>query len=348
MRQEASEQMIRLVSLRREVATLEAELGLDPAAAPPSPLPDENAYALVSELTTDLISIHGPTGEYLFVSRNAEQFFGWTKEDLVGRSAYDFFHPDDVTVIAADHAAQRSGDARNVRYRLRAKDGAYRWVETRSRSRLTPLGVAQVVAVTRDIHSEEIARQRAEQVERVRLADLERLAQTDPLTSMPNRRHATDTLEREVQRSHRHALALSVVLLDLDHFKSINDRFGHQLGDRVLCAVAGTLRSSLRREDLAARWGGEEFIVVLPSTGLEAALECAERLRSALDAIHVHPLVRITASAGVAALRPAEGGDELIRRADVALYAAKAGGRNSVVPAGEARVATLQQASERG
>ncbi len=161
----------------------------------------------------------------------------------------------------------------------------------------------------------------------------------DPLTGLFNRRYLEDRLDREVRRARRRGLPLSLVMLDLDHFKRINDTQGHEAGDRVLQAVAEALETTLRAEDVAARYGGEEFTVLLPATALEEACWVAEKLRGAVGRLRVRyaglVLPGVTVSAGVAAL-PEEGeGDagELLRLADAALYDAKEEGRDRLVAA---------------
>ena len=134
-----------LARLRARVSELEASLGARrPLPAAPDGL-DQAAYPFIVEYGSDLISIHSDNGDYLFASSNAERLTGWTAEELVGRNAYDLFHPDDLDAVSADHAAHRQGRDRRVRYRLRRKDGSYRWFETRSRARITRDGVEQSV-----------------------------------------------------------------------------------------------------------------------------------------------------------------------------------------------------------
>jgi diguanylate cyclase (GGDEF)-like protein len=169
-----------------------------------------------------------------------------------------------------------------------------------------------------------------------RNVELEQLARTDVLTGLANRRHAVSTLEAHVSAAARHHRQLSVVLLDIDRFKAVNDRLGHAAGDDVLCHVAAVLRRGLRTEDLAARWGGEEFLLVLPDVPGDSAAIAAERLREALGA---EPLavdgdsVIVTASFGWAEWVPGETPESVIARADRALYAAKHAGRDRVVAA---------------
>lgn len=163
--------------------------------------------------------------------------------------------------------------------------------------------------------------------QRVQLEQAQRLAATDGLTKIANRRTFQQTLEREVGRASRGAGQVSLVLLDIDHFKRLNDTYGHQSGDEVLRNVAAAVACECRDFDTAARYGGEEFAVILPGCAAEEAMVIAERLRCAVSAAPA--VVTVTASAGVAtypehALDP----DSLVRAADQALYASKRAGRD--------------------
>jgi diguanylate cyclase (GGDEF)-like protein len=159
-----------------------------------------------------------------------------------------------------------------------------------------------------------------------------RQAVTDELTDLANRRRFMEALRQEVARSARLETPLALVLFDLDHFKQINDRSGHQKGDDVLRAAADVIRERVRETDLAARIGGEEFAVILPGTGLAGAVALAEHLRRDLSRGVVVPGVdqTLTASFGVAEHRPGELAETLIGIADRALYRAKAEGRDRV------------------
>jgi len=165
---------------------------------------------------------------------------------------------------------------------------------------------------------------------------LEELANTDPLTGLCNRRCLMGVMEREIKRSERTDLPISLVMVDIDFFKRVNDTYGHQMGDEVLVAVSALLQKHLREYDQAARFGGEEFAVVLPATQLHHATQAAERMRAAAGTLtfegELHDL-RLTFSCGVATYpHPrVHSLDELIRTADDALYQAKREGRNRVV-----------------
>lgn len=162
--------------------------------------------------------------------------------------------------------------------------------------------------------------------------ELRRLSTTDPLTGLHNRRHLDDTLAGEFERAKRYVQPLAVLMADVDHFKRVNDEHGHDAGDRVLREVAATLKGALRHSDVACRYGGEEFVAILPNTSASGAMQVAERLRRDVESREISGL-RVTISVGVAvhpdggAATPAA----LVECADAALYRAKHQGRNRVV-----------------
>ncbi|HIJ95774.1 MAG TPA: diguanylate cyclase [Desulfuromonadales bacterium] len=161
---------------------------------------------------------------------------------------------------------------------------------------------------------------------------ISRLAATDELTGLSNRRSFNDGLSAAVSATRRHHYPLSMIMIDLDHFKKINDTCGHSEGDEVLKLFANLLREMIRAEDTAARWGGEEFVVILPHTGCEAAAALAERIRVGFEMkVGDDVPYKLSASFGVVQLQEGENRDNLIRRADDALYRAKNFGRNQVV-----------------
>ena len=166
---------------------------------------------------------------------------------------------------------------------------------------------------------------------------LAQLATIDALTGAYNRRHLMEVGNYEVRRANRYGRPLSMLLIDADHFKDINDQWGHGAGDLVLKALSRTIEQNLRQTDVAARIGGEEFVVLLPETPLENAKILAGRLRGAIEMISVqvaaNATASLTASVGVATLRPGETLDQLMSRADRCLYDAKGKGRNQVVTA---------------
>jgi diguanylate cyclase (GGDEF)-like protein len=159
---------------------------------------------------------------------------------------------------------------------------------------------------------------------------LEELATTDVLTGAYNRRKFNELILAEIERVRRFEHPLSVFILDIDHFKRVNDTYGHEAGDEVLVVLAGLIRARIRATDSLARWGGEEFVVLSPGVTLEGAAALAERLRSAAGTYEHESAGTVTASFGVAQYRAGETPDELFARADEALYRAKDGGRDRV------------------
>jgi diguanylate cyclase (GGDEF)-like protein len=177
---------------------------------------------------------------------------------------------------------------------------------------------------------------------------LEHIARTDPLTRLYNRRAFRDWCDKEQERSLRRKRPFSLLMIDLDHFKSINDRFGHSAGDGALCAAVERMQDSIRGIDILGRWGGEEFIVLLPGASLDAALVIAQRLRVNVGKVSIggrgelhkleellrspEEIMRLTVSLGVASFRgKGDNIEDMLKRADEALYNAKATGRNRVL-----------------
>ena len=161
---------------------------------------------------------------------------------------------------------------------------------------------------------------------------LSRLALVDRLTLLYNRRYFDDVLSREVERARRYKQDLCLVMIDIDHFKDFNDTHGHQKGDEILTEVARIISDNIRLNDIAARYGGEEIVVILPESSLSSAFFTAEKLRAAIESeSRLRTGLQVTASLGVAAFTDSENAvSELISRADSSLYKAKEAGRNCV------------------
>ncbi|MGO9611456.1 MAG: diguanylate cyclase [Dissulfurispiraceae bacterium] len=159
---------------------------------------------------------------------------------------------------------------------------------------------------------------------------LEQQAMTDPLTGIYNRVKFDETLMKEISRSKRHEIPLSLVMFDVDNFKMINDTSGHHVGDAVLQELAAHISKRIRQDDYFARWGGDEFMILLTHNLLETAARFAEHLRADIERLRLGGLQRITCSFGVAQLRDEDDIFSLTKRTDEALYKAKASGRNHV------------------
>jgi diguanylate cyclase (GGDEF)-like protein len=167
--------------------------------------------------------------------------------------------------------------------------------------------------------------------------EIYRMTIVDALTGAHNKRYFIEFLEREIARCSRYGRPLSLLMFDIDHFKSFNDSYGHLTGDQVLRLVGMSLKQTIKGQDITARYGGEEFAVVLPNTGLRQALTVADHIRRAVMAKELKKkstgeiLGRVTISVGVSLLKDGDDTDSLIERADACLYAAKRNGRNRVI-----------------
>lgn len=207
-----------------------------------------------------------------------------------------------------------------------------------------PFGLTQlgnlVVAPTLGLESESaavaglVARELGGPLRMAALMDeSERLATTDPLTGLSNRRAMANALRVEIAHARRHGSPLSIALLDVDHFKQVNDLHGHPVGDQVLAAIGQLLRRELRSPDVPARWGGEEFVVILRHTSAEGSLVASERIRKAIEELEIRVAdtrISVTASIGATEFGPNDTLEQLVDRADRAMYRAKTEGRNRV------------------
>ncbi|MGY2399558.1 diguanylate cyclase [Pseudomonas sp. SDO5271_S396] len=264
-------------------------------------------------------------------------------------------HPDDYPQVMAlfDDYIHRRAPHYQIEYRCRKKDGTYLWIEDRGYviARNADGSVARMVGAHRDIHARkhsiELLEQRNQSLEALvaeRTRELSRvnlqlqlqldenrfLAERDALTRVANRYRLEKVLLEATDRAERFRLPLALIAMDIDDFKPINDRYGHSVGDQTLIRVAEALESRMRPDDLLARWGGDEFMVVLPDSSLEDARAQAETLRRQVRNTPVSSDFRVTLSLGVAERRPGESPVDLMARADQALYRAKAKGKDSV------------------
>jgi diguanylate cyclase (GGDEF)-like protein/PAS domain S-box-containing protein len=242
--------------------------------------------------------------------------------------------PNDLWVDRADRerlmaAVRARGSVDNFEAQLRTRAGRPFWADVSARIISLddkPVLLYGIRDVTAQKQTADALRQSGEQ--------LRVLAETDPLTGLPNRRRALEQARLEIERAARYGRPLSLAMLDMDHFKTINDRHGHLVGDVALRLVAATVRRELRAQDHVGRYGGEELIFVFPESPLEAARQVVERVRVAVEALALDGeagTVPLTLSGGVVQWRKGESVDDAIRRADAALYTAKAGGRNRII-----------------
>ncbi|MGA1695654.1 MAG: GGDEF domain-containing protein, partial [Arenicellales bacterium] len=208
--------------------------------------------------------------------------------------------------------------------RYRNREGRPYWVSATIAPLLDENGqVERYLSIQTDITAQK-------NEERARV-EAETRAATDVLTGLYNRRRLDQELEKAVERRDRYELDFSIMLLDMDHFKSVNDTYGHLVGDDVLITLADLLRQKARKVDTLGRWGGEEFLIICPGVDLDGARTLAERIRSAVE---THPFETVgfkTISVGVASCTRDETITDLLARADAALYEAKESGRNRVI-----------------
>jgi diguanylate cyclase (GGDEF)-like protein/PAS domain S-box-containing protein len=293
-------------------------------------------------------------GIIIDANSRACQMFGYARDELIGKPGLQLTAPSHRNYV---HESAAAGRDDMYLSRCLRKDGSEFSVEVRARN--TPWhGRVGRIAVLRDItdrqrYEEEIEHQRwqlqqANEELRTSNQRLTQLATSDGLTGLKNHRAFQEALANEWSRSQRYNLPLSLLLIDVDHFKGFNDSFGHPAGDEVLRRVAAVLASNVRDIDMAARYGGEEFAILQPNTNGQDSLIQAERIRKAIVAER-WALRPVTISVGAAASRPLRApydeadltedrhtAQELVQRADRALYLSKAAGRNCVHLADEA------------
>lgn len=254
---------------------------------------------------------------------------GYTYEEIQQTTQQwtDFIYPDDRERAWASIKEVLEGRAliHKIEYRMLHKDGGYRWI----------LDQAKVMQRDNDGKPIRMCGTHTDITERKNLElELERQAHIDYLTGINNRRYFMMLANSELKRDERHHHELSLLMFDVDHFKAINDQYGHQVGDLVLQKVVIECRDNLRTEDIFGRIGGEEFAVLLPETDIEAAVEVAERLRVVTEntflALENSHSLHVTISVGAISCSGSDDIDLLLSQADKALYNAKNSGRNKV------------------
>jgi diguanylate cyclase (GGDEF)-like protein/PAS domain S-box-containing protein len=272
------------------------------------------------ELSHDMLCTTDVNGLYVELNSAWKDSLGYDVAELRATPLTEIVHPDDRRRLREMSAAVFAGTGNGLlECRVRAKDGSWHWLRSSS-----TLAEDEQLLYSRATDVTELKRIDAER--ETLLREVQSLASEDALTALPNRRALDEALPRELARAARAREPLCVALIDLDHFKAYNDTHGHLAGDEVLRESAIAWESNLRGEDLIVRFGGEEFLVLLPGCSLEQATATVERLR----AVTAHEQ---TCSAGIACWDFRESPDELVRRADDALYAAKSAGRDQLVAA---------------
>ena len=298
----------------------------------------EADFRLLAEESSDMVMRIGPDERLLYISPSCTRVLGWTADQLTGTPALAGINADDLPRVQRIVAALKQGEIEETKiiYRTRRRQKDEIWLETALRTTRHPdTGrIDGVVAISRDMTEHKDLEHK-----------LAALASLDGLTGLANRRHFDEKLRDEWARARRDGTALSLLLMDVDHFKGYNDQHGHQAGDECLISVARFIAGQAQRPaDLAARYGGEEFVLLLPGTDAAGCEQIGERIRQALHDLHLPnamnlPSKCVTVSLGGAtgwpsAENPADH-TSLIAAADRALYAAKTLGRNRLVMSGQ-------------
>lgn len=284
----------------------------------------ERRYRQIVENSHEGIWMLDPDGRTQFANTRIARMLGYGVEEMQGKSILDFMS-DEWRDTARKQIERVSDRAEERDFKFIRKDGSEIWTLLATSPLLDESGgTIGTLAMAVDITERK-------QME----ATLQQRAVSDPLTGLLNRRHFYQLAQQELERFRRYRYPLAAIMLDLDHFKQINDKYGHLVGDQILQAVSRILQESLRRSDILCRFGGEEFAILLPETDNQTAFNTAERLRTGLSGQSFETArgpVTLTASLGVAGIPAGSGLDleTLLDYADRMLYSAKEGGRNRV------------------
>jgi len=302
----------------------------------------EHFLHVLLQASPDAIFLCDLQGNIRYISPRGLSMFGMeTQSEIVGRNIMELVAPRDLP--AAKERYARAAEGKDVGLReclFTRKDGSTFYIELNSTMLREPNGTPSgMLLVGRDISD----RKKIEAALQKAYDRLQYQATRDPLTDLFNRRYMEETLERELARCLRENLPLSLVVMDIDYFKKINDTFGHKAGDLMLQSLGELLHKHTRAEDIACRFGGEEFAVILPGTSPSHAIVRAESWRQAFEALrinHERNTLHATLSCGIATFpQHAKDSEQLFRTADTALYEAKADGRNCVRMANQPPIA---------
>ncbi len=272
--------------------------------------------------------------QFLYMNPKAEALFQPSLDSLPGTPPDQFSSEITKRIVASDSHVYASGEPMSEETECSLPNGSTRCFWSKKIPMKDAAGkVTRLINLSTDITELATLRRELQQQLEAELQlrrEKEKLAITDPLTGVYNRRKINETLHYEAERAQRYALDLCVILIDIDFFKQVNDCYGHLVGDSVLIEFAKILQQHVRKPDVVGRWGGEEFIVICPETGLNGATTLASNLRNCIEQ-HDFPTVKQkTASLGVACFHKEDTVAQLLHRADSALYRAKLKGRNRV------------------
>ena len=307
----------------------------------------EARHRLVADNARDVIWTMAPDGRITYISPSIEQVRGLTPAQAMQQTIEEIHPPSSqaislgyFTSLFTDLAAGRPLNSFRGELEYFCNDGSTIWTEVMAHPIVSQGQLVEIIGVTRDISEHkrlvlalQQAKEAAEQANAALQhanAELAKIATTDVLTGIWNRRHFLEMASTLKSQASRHGHPLSLLLLDIDHFKLINDHHGHPTGDQVLIELTRRLKQAVRGTDMLARWGGEEFVLLSPGCGANEAVRLAEKLRALVADLPFADVGRVTISLGAAELQPDETIDSLFKRVDTALYEAKAAGRNTV------------------
>lgn len=271
-------------------------------------------------------------GYNVYSNRYFCEMVGRTPQQLLGKGWAEVVHPDDRVAVSRHwwKTVRRRQAQWDCQARMVDAQGKTGWFQsTARRYEGAKLEESRYIGIVLDITEQIERRQELE----VKNQELERLSTTDLMTGLTNRGRLEQLLAQEVHRFQRYGTGFGVIMLDVDHFKDVNDNWGHNVGDQVLRRIATLLRENTRLSDCVGRWGGEEFMICCPGTDLNGTLQLAEELRKRIAKTDFPVIGLRTCSFGVTAARQGDRLDDLLKRVDEALYQAKAAGRNRVTAA---------------
>jgi diguanylate cyclase (GGDEF)-like protein/PAS domain S-box-containing protein len=288
----------------------------------------ENKLSAFVKALPNITFVHDEEGRYLEIYSNETENIVADVEDMIGKKISDFI-PANVAEMKLDaiKSVIKTGHTKTIEYQIPVQGGKKLWFEGRIVAMETePEGKGKVICVTTEI------------TERIELyQQIQSLSIMDPGLNCFNRRKFLELAEQEIARASRYNHPLSLMILDVDHFKEINDSSGHLYGDQVLKQIVEVFAKTIRKTDILGRYGGDEFVILFPETDMRGAVEIAERLRQKVEQIPLtgkNETLKITISGGLACLEPMEIKalklKDIMDEADKALYQAKADGRNQI------------------
>jgi PAS domain S-box/diguanylate cyclase (GGDEF) domain len=287
----------------------------------------EERHRLLADNAADVIWTMDLEGRFTYISPSVEKLRGYTVEEVMTQSQEEVLCPGSLIQMHEGLARAVESVEKNLPFQVfrgeleqPCKDGSTVWTEATVSGIYNEDGrFIGMLGVSRDISERKLMEK-----------EIRRLSITDKLTQSFNRLKLDETLEQQFEWSKTSLSPFAIIILDVDHFKLVNDTYGHQVGDRVLIELVAVLNENVRNRDVVGRWGGEEFLIILPDTHVTEAVVLAEHLRKAVEKYPFTTAGRVTISLGVSAFKTDSSPETIVSQADTALYQAKENGRNRV------------------